>query len=149
MRYLPILAQDLATRIKRLLRNRNTMAWIIIIPIILMCVIGTILPNDESITSIYVQDKDGSLFSILVVNSLVGEYNAKVIPSDADTATYIDSVIDENPKQTSIFIIIPAGFSHYVTDYLLGNPFSVQLSEGGLSFILDIVKAAEVLRGTH
>ena len=137
------LFHDLFTRWRRLIRNRNTMAWMIIIPIVIISIIGIILPDDDSVCSVYVQNKDSSLYGVILESMLVNDYSAVVIDPGADTAVEIDRIEKENPKQSIIVVVIPEGFSHYVSDYKSGNEFRVQLSDGGISLVMDIMKVVD------
>ncbi len=142
MNPLKIFSSDLITRWKRLIRSRNTIVWVIIIPVIIISIIGTILPNDDGLGAVYVQNKDGGLYSTMAVSMLVNDYSAIVIDSEADTKAAIDEICRDNPKQTAVIIIIPDNFSDYVKAYRSGDEFKIQVSEGNMSFVMDTVKAA-------
>ena len=136
-------AHDLVARWKRLIRNPNNIIWAIIVPIVIVSILGYILPNDDGIAAIYVQNKDGSLYSQMAVSYLVNEYSATVIDKDADTQAAIDEIDAKYPTQARIIIILPENFYQYVNKYKSGEEFEVQLSTNGLSFLMDVVKTID------
>ena len=136
-------SHDLIARWKRLFRNRNNIIWAIIVPIIIVSIVGYILPNDDGIAAVYVQNKDGGLYSDMVVNMLVEDYAATVIDKDADTQAAIDEIDAKNPGQIRIIIVLPENFGDYVKKYKSGEEFRVQLTSNGLSFVMDMMKTMD------
>lgn len=140
---LSILVHDLIVRWKRLFRNRANIVWAIAIPLVIVSIVGYILPNDDGIAAVYVQNKDGSLYSQMAVAMLVSDYSATVIDRYADTQTAIDDIDARYPNQTRIIIILPENFGDYVVKYNSGEEFRVQLTDNGLSFVMDTVKTMD------
>jgi len=138
-----ILFHDLIVRWKRLIRNRSNIVWAIVVPLVIVSIAGYILPNDDGIAAVYVQNKDGSLYSEILVGVLVGNYSATVIDRYADTQTAIDEIDAKNPGQIRIIIVIPENFYDYVNKYKSGEEFRVQLTSNDLSFIMDMMKTID------
>ena len=132
--------QDLVARLKRLVRNPANIVWAIVVPVLIVSIMGYILPNDDGIVRVYVQNKDGSIYSMMAVSYLQNEYSATVIDRDEDTRAAIDEIDKKYPDQTRIIIVIPVNFAQYVSKYKSGEEFQAQLTANGLSFVMDIMK---------
>jgi len=138
-----ILFHDLIVRLKRYVRNPANIVWVIVVPLVIVNIVGFILPNDDGIVAVYVQDKDGGLYSQILVSVLVNEYSATVIDGSLDTQTEIDEIDAKYPGQAKVFIIIPDDFFQYYKKYTTGEEFQAQLTSNNLSFIMDMMKTID------
>ena len=58
-----VLLHDLVVRWKRLFRNRANIVWLVAVPLVIVSIVGYILPSDDGIAAVYVQNKDGGFYS--------------------------------------------------------------------------------------
>lgn len=144
MNIVRLISKDATIRTKRLFRNRNTLIWIVIIPIVIAGIVEALIPDTNDVGMIYIQDKDGdSTFADILVNKLSADYPVTLVDKTVDTAQFIEVTKTENPDTFIVVLVIPDNFDYQVLRYMSGMDFEARVNAGGLSFAADFIRAVD------
>lgn len=139
-----ILASDVRVRTRRFFRNRNALIWVIVIPLLITCIVESIMPDAEDIGMVYIQDKDGdSTFAEMVKNRISQDYPVRFVDKTENTAGFIASIKTANQDTFTVVLVIPDDFDYLVLRYMSGLDFETQINADGLSFAADFIRTAE------
>ncbi len=107
---------NLSVDLREFYRNKGTMFWTILFPILLMLLFGFIFGQEGDVSySLPVQDKDGGIWATnlteIIDNTEV--FDIEVVNPDADPKEYM------NDHDANVLLIIPKGYSESINQTLI------------------------------
>ncbi len=105
------IAANFNANIRGFYRNKATVFFVVLFPILLMLLFGMIFQDTgENMGPLYIQDMDGGVHSEALINALnsSGVFDVKLVEPGTDADSYITA------HHVNTFIVIPEGFSDSV-----------------------------------
>ena len=127
---------DLEYSIKIYFRNKTSMFWSLIFPILLMVIFGFIFGGDSGSYDVYIQDNDRSSLSQDFIDALTGTgaLNHKIVSRGENVNLFA------NENDVGVILIIPEGFEESVMEgKQVGLKVKVDRSKTSSSIVLSIV----------
>jgi ABC-2 type transport system permease protein len=116
---------NLNVDLREFYRNKGTMFWTILFPILLMLLFGFIFGQEGDVSySLPVQDKDGGIWATnlteIIDNTEV--FDIEVVNPDADPKEYM------NDHDANVLLIIPEGYSESINQTLIAMSMGLSVN---------------------
>lgn len=138
-----IYAKETSVTLKTLLRQRSTLVWIIIIPLILTLICSSLILvfDDQNSVCVYVQDADDTNVSRKTVKMI--DEQIKVVLVDKDlTLDEIKAMKEKDTRTVMGIIVLPQGYKQWAVNAAAHNDGKAMVYMDDKSYEIE-VKASE------